>query len=551
MIAVSNAWKQKQDELLAPEGFVEISYLLAVDGVQEDASASSTAAADFASTADIVDTTSEHASYASNELNSWVLDGSREILPDSPPGNTGYVGSEFGAGSVTISLGSTRTELLPGVTITWSEAYGEYATDFTVTVKRGTTVVATQKVTGNNSVTSVVKMTLYRYDTVEITVNEWCLPDRRPRIEEVQLGYMVTFGKSDITKYSHTQKVCLSSGELPKNSISFSLDNSTGRWNPNSPDGMERYLADRQRMKVRYGCDIDGHTEWIKAGTFYLSEWKTPANGMEASFEARDLLEYMIDEPYTGIRTGTLYEIAANAIGMADLPYGASVYLSPVLQDYSADFSDNDNAKTIAEVLQLCANASCCVMYQDRNGVLRVERATFPQNDFTIRQRFEFTHPDFELSKPLARVTVEGGSDPESKSLSATSDGNGTVSLGLSGQGDGAVSYTLEVASTGETQTVSNELISTVEQAAEVAEWIAANLETRKTVSGEWRADPRFDALDNITMESKFGTVLAVWLQEVTYSFSGAFRGSFKGYVPKRGNVIEYYTGELFCGEVV
>lgn len=549
MIAVSDAWTAKQKQLIVPESFVEISYLLAADGLQEAAVANSDSAAAFANTADIVDPTQTYGRYATTELNMWVLDGSLDILPsEGPYEDTGYVSGELDVGEVLISLGSTRTELLPGVTITWSEAYDEYATRFVVTAMRGGAAVASKTVTGNTSTKTVVEMSLYSYDAIHIEVLEWSLPGKRPRIEEVQFGYMVTFGKSEITHYSHSQTVSLVSGELPKNSISFALDNSTGRWNPNNPDGIERYLSDRQKMTVRYGMNVNGRVEWIKAGTFYLSEWKTPANGMEASFEARDMLLFMIDEPYTGIMAGTLYEIATAAIQQAKLPYGATVYLDPVLHEYSAEFGAAE--RTVAEVLQLCANAGCCVMYQDRDGALHIVRESRLPSEFVIRKTFEYSYPEFELSKPLARVSVAGGAGAGEHSLSTTDD-DGTVTLSLDETTTSAISYVLDVADAGETQTVTNELICTEAQAAEVAAWVADNLSTRKTVSGEWRADPRLDALDNVVIESKFGTVQSVLLQEVGYSFSGAFHGTFKGYIPKQGNAVDYYAGELFCGEVV
>lgn len=547
MIAVSDAWKAEHEKLLVPEGFVEISYLLSPNGLQESAFASGDSAM-YAYDELVTDPTREFTPYATNELNLWVLDGSREILP-AGRGNIGYVGGNFGTGWVEIALPDTRTDLLAGITITWGENYSEYATDFTITAFNGGNRVGQKRVTDNTSVTSVVELNWRNYELLVIDINAWSLPQRRPKIATVQLGYLVTFGKKDLLNFTHTQKTCLCTGELPKNSISFAMDNSTGRWNPNSPDGVERYLSNRQQMKVRYGYDINGKTEWIKAGTFYLSEWHTPSNGMEARFEARDLLEYMIDEPYTGIRSGTLYEIASDAVAKAKLPFGAVVQIDEVLRNYSTSFTGD---KTIAEVLQLCANAACCVMYQDRNGVLHITRAALPASGFTIPKRTQYTWPEFALSKPLANVEVSGGTDSEKQELAASCDNEGNVCLELVGDGSTSepLTYRLVVDSDGETQTVQNEFISTVEQAAEVAEWIAANLETRQTVSGEWRADPRFDVLDNITLETKLGTVSSVWLNELTYSFNGAFRGTFNGYIPKSGNVVEYYAGEIHSGEV-
>lgn len=549
MIAVSEAWKERQDGLLAPEGFVEISYLLSHDGLQEEAVSSSTDAADFAATGKIVDISAHIGKYATLENNFWVLDGRADILGDEVPTDSGYVGaSQDGTGSVQLRLATQHKETIPGVTITWADGY---ATEFTVAAKQAGRTVATKAIAGNTDQVSVVEFAMSNYDEVAITVHGWSLPGRRARIKVVQLGYQVVFTKDDITSFSHSQTVCLNSGELPKNSISFSLENSAGRWNPSNPDGVERYLSDRQKITVRYGFNVNGAVEWIKAGTFYLTEWKTPANGMEASFEARDVLEYMMDELYTGVKSGTLYEIVFSALGQVEFPYGTLFNIDPVLMNYAVDCSASKSDLTVAEILQYCANAACCVMYQDRDGVFNIVRSPRPASGVTIKSMMQYSYPEFSLFKPLRSVEVAGGAVSGDQALEASSNGTGTVSLGLSSSLNGdAVKYVLEVGSTGENQTVSNEFISTEEQAAEVAAWVAGNLQTRKSLSGEYRADPRLDVLDNISVETRFGTVQSVILTGLTYTFSGAFRGRFEGYVPVAGNVAIHYSGELWSGEV-
>lgn len=520
MFPVSDAWKVKQDEMLAPEGFIEISYLLAPEGLQNSVFAYSGDSTGFDQSPSVTDTTMVYDRYATLEPNIWTLDGQSEIIP-AGQANTGYVGSNFGTGWMEIEVEDGGDDLLAGLTITWSELHNEYATDFVVSFFRSGSQVKQVRVTGNTDVTSIVQVNTRNYNAIVIDILGWSLPNRRPRVERILMGYQVLFDKKDILSYSHKQKLCLSSGELPKNSIAFTLNNSDGRWNPTSPDGVERYLSDRQRMTVRYGMKVDGRMEWIKGGTFYLSEWSTPANGMEARFEARDVLEYMIDVPYTGIHSGTLHAIVSAAIAQAQLPSGASVVLDDVLKNYTADF---ESGKTIAEVLQMAANAACCVIYQDRDGVLHIERAGQPVSGYRIRKGVQYTWPEFSLYKPLAMVAVQGRDD---------------------------IAHREWYSDVGETQTVDNEMISSDAQAEEVAEWVGGNLITRLTVGGEWRADPCLDVLDTVTVETKVGTVASVRLNELTLNFTGAFRGTFHGYIPAAGNAVEYYSGELFAGEVI
>ncbi len=511
MIAVSDKWKELQQEQLLPESFVEVSCAITELGVQEEATAVGINEEIFSNVTAVLDTYSEPSSkrYATLETNLWLLDGSRTILPDSEPyHNRGYVGDQlYECGSdnragVTLRLPEVHENAIPGVTIVWSSEYDEYPHNITVTAKNGEEIVAQSnsntviETTGNKT---LVYLDISNYDSVTITIHDWCLPNHRPRVDRVLLGLDVTFTKAELLSFTHEQRGSIITGELPKNSINFSIDNSDNRWNPNNPTGLEKYLSERQRLTVRYGLDLGDKTEWVKAGTFYLSEWKTPANGIEASFSARDVFEYMLNEPYIGRKSGTLFEIAKDAIDQAGLPQAPIVDSS--LADYSATF---ERDYTIAEILQLCANAACCVMYQDRNGVLHIEPLSPTDNDYVVSRTFSYSWPEIDLSKILKNVLVSWGNNN---------------------------SYVLPVSSTGETQTVSNPLIGSEEQAAIVAEWVKNDLVLRKMVTGEYRADPRIDLFDRAVVYGKFNAVMTAIITDIKYSYTGAFRGSYTGRV--------------------
>jgi hypothetical protein len=91
--------------------------------------------------------------------------------------------------------------------------------------------------------------------------------------------------------------------------------------------------------------------------------------------------------------------------------------------------------------------------------------------------------------------------------------------------------YELSVLKSGETQTVSNDFINTVGHAEKVADWVRGILESRKTVEGEFRADPRLDLYDVVTVESKYGVLTPVVITNITYTYNGSFRGSYTGRV--------------------
>lgn len=502
MIQVSPAWVAAHEQNVLPETFVEISYGIVDEEAQRLISVSAGDEERFSNADNIAVTNAPPQYYATLEHNLWSLDGTRNVFdPGAEKQNIGYVSEGGRNGSVQLSFPHVMETIIPGITITWSSEYNEYPKSFTVTARKGSQVVASKTVTGNTEVTSVVDMDLVGYDSIFIETHDWCLPQRRCRIDSTSVGIGVTFGKRDLISFTHDSEGDLSSGALPKNSITFSLDNSTGIWNPDNPQGSVKYLAERQKLTVRYGMHVDGEIEWIDAGTFYLSEWDTPTGGMEARFVARDIFEYLLNEPFPEGIDDDLESLVKRAFSQATMPEDFTLYTSAALQTYSA-VTDGD--RTAAEIVQLCANAAGQIIKYDRQGQLHITPLVKENSGFTIRSKVSTSHPEIILSKTLRSITVSYGEDR---------------------------SYSLYVSNSGENQTIDNPLITTAAQALSVGEVAREAMVTRKTVKGEFRADPRLDLFDIVTVESKYGSIYPVVITQLTYRYNGSFWATYSGRV--------------------
>lgn len=498
MQSVTSAWKDVNQRFLLPETFVEISSR--VPSVDYSASVSATNEASFSVTRQI--TNENSASIRRNatmERNLWVLDGSCGILPSTGTNNRGYVSADDSGSSITVKLPSAMEAVFPGITVAWSEEFEEYPTSFSVVAKNGDAVVASTTVTNNRENKTLVSLEMSGFDSVTIEPIEWCLPRRRVRVDKVVLGHEITFNKGDIISYQHSHSGDILCGELPKNMIQFSVLNVDGRWNPSNPTGLWRYLSERQKLTARYGLNVDGVIQWIPAGVFYLSDWYAPSNGLEASFEARDLFEYLLTQPYTGRATGAPMDMVKDALG--DL--SVSVNYTPDMWTAKGTLTSE---YTAAEVIQMCANASLSSVYQTRTGALQFTNwRTYAVSDYVIGKALSYSHPEITLSKPIKgiAVTYEKETPP----------------------------YEMTIGTSGEVQTVENELIGNIDNAVYVADWVKTVLESRKTISGEFRADPRLDLYDIVTVESKYGDILPVVITNIAYSYSGSFKASYTGRV--------------------
>lgn len=589
---VSDSWKAVQRQQLVNESFIEISFAIADPDSLADATSEDNGAIYIADTAQIVSEVDKSiVPYSTLEQNLWVLDGNRSLIPQSNYGDNGYIGTAISKADggfnatpiVDVGFSEVHSPVIPGITITWGIAYNEYAETFKVTAYNGSTVVAELRVENNSSVKSVVEFDIENYDHIRIEILKWCLPYHRPRISEIFVGVNKTYGKQDITKYEHEQDISPIGATTPTIKMGFSLDNSDNKFDPNNVTGLSKYLMERQEMRAKYGLKLNDDTiEYIPAGVFYLSEWESPQNGLEANFVARDLLEFMGKTYLKGQYNSagvSLMSLATDVLETANLPLN---------DDGTVKWSIDSSLSSIytkaplplcslAVCLQYIAQAACCILYCDRMGTLHIEPISSVTTDYALTSFNLLSRPEISLQKPLMEVdtkiynyfveetgkelftgsvTVVGTkevvvtySETAINASAAVSGGtlvsavyyshacvltitaSGAVTIAVTGDllKSSDSDYVLSNESSGETQVVENPMITSSAVAAAVGSWVKTWLSNRRIMKLEgWRADPRLDATDIITSENKYGTE-SIRMTSVKYSYSGAFKGSGEG----------------------
>lgn len=530
MQTVSKSWKDVHKQTLLNESFVEVSLDIGDPEAIARASATDNGSVYISNTPDVVsEVDKEVIPYGTLEQNMWILDGSRKHIPATNYMSGEYIGDELSKedGSFTTKTPTiiidflwTQSTLIPGITITWGTAYNEFARHFVVTAYRGATIVATKEIVDNKSVTSIVELDIVNYDRITVQVMRWCLPNRRVRVDEIFLGWHKVYSKTELMSYSHAQTVDPISTSLPKMEVKFSIDNSDNSYNPYNINGLTKYLTERQEVKVRYGLKLNDNTvEWIKGGTFYLSEWYAKQNGLTADFVARDLLEFMsanYKDDATEISERSLYEIAIQVLQAANLPLtkdGSERWVVDSGLDgmYTTALLPDD---TIANCLQLIANAGRCVIYPDRDGILHIEPINTTVTDYTVNSFNSYSKPEITLSKAIKEVVVKVY----------------TYTIGEDGVESTTQDVVVSIGDTGETITIDNPLITDEYRAWDIGEWVGNYLKNRMTLKSSVRADVRLDALDIVTNEHDYGTD-QVRITKVDFKFNGAFKCTSEGRV--------------------
>lgn len=521
MQEVSSEWKEQHKRTLLNESFVEVSLNMSDPEALKKASATDNGSiyiSDSSQITDGVDNTPTP--YCTLEQNLWCLDGKRKALGDGEIGSNSYIGTELSDETclfrrhpiISISFSEVVSKLIPGITITWSKTYGEYANTFSVVAYNGNRIVAEKEVTDNKSVSSMVFVDINDYNRIDIIVKKWCLPHHRARLEEVMMGLTKVYSKGDLFSYSHSQSVDPVSTSLPKNEIKFSIDNVDGNYNPYNPNGIAKYLMERQPITVRYGLKMDDKSvEWIKGGTFYLSEWYARQNDITAEFTARDVLEFMSKvrpaDTTKPVSARKLYDLANTLLTEANIP--TAWVIAEDLKNITTPAPLPED--TYGNLLQLIANAGECVIYQDREGVLRIARLTEDATDYKINSFNSYSKSEITLSKPVKEVRVKYYTYN-----TATDSTTNEVSKVLGTEG--------------EIITVDNPLVTSKTRAESIANWLAGHLSHRASLDSSWRADVRLDALDIVTNENAY-TSNKVLMTDVEFKYNGAFTGTGKGKV--------------------
>lgn len=537
MVEVSDKWKEKFNETLVPESFVEITCGITEPGINKKATIVTSSAAPFSTFHNIA--LSDNASisrYSTGEPNLTVLDGSCSIVPSSPPyGTTGFLSAEIFDDSshpvIRLELPSENKSSIPGVSICWSTAFNEYATDFSVSAYLGAKKLKTVTVNGNKSIRSDVEVELSGFDAVELEVLKWCLPDRRVRVEQVKIGRYLVFDKTKILSYSHSSARDPISGQLSQESISFSLDNSDRTWDSVNPQGIYKYIYERQPVTVRYGMDVDGKTEWVSGGMFFLSEWSVPANSIEASFQARDAFLYLSSTKYTGRKYGTLYEMCYDALELLEADE-ITFDISDELKDYSTDITSDESTYHNSDILQLAANAAGMALYQTRDGVIKINRVygadtSNPVLDIPVLNNYSWPEITFAQNM-LNVVTTAGGvtyAYPESPSGKGVSQTLSNVML-------------------------TKDILAKSRNALTESYGVLSN---RRKASLTYRASPTIDALDMVKIHHQFNYDAVLLATNVKYTFNGCFKGTVEGYMMADAQAIslDHTSEQLGWGESV
>jgi hypothetical protein len=163
-----------------------------------------------------------------------------------------------------------------------------------------------------------------------------------------------------------------------------------------------------------------------------------------------------------------------------------------------------------AEFVQQCVASYGVTAWQNAEGTLLLLSPGTSLSDYVISAEMSYMHPEVELAKPLRRVNMVQHYQFSADTRNAQ----------------------YNVSPTGEDITVDCAYLwrfdaRTDQLAAKYINW----WKNREVVSGEFRADPRLELFDVVSVETKYGTLSPVMITYLRYSYNGSFRATYEGKV--------------------
>lgn len=522
--------------------------------------------------------------YCTNENDYTLLDGSFTLPPESTDG-TYQVGlwsnvlsqadSTFAVDQV-LTIDFTTDHDSIGITVTFDKGTNEFAEDFTIEAyDSGAVLIDSISVVGNTSSVYIWEQNLANYRQIVVTATKTNNPYRRLRITEVDFGIVEEFTGDTLISMNVLEELSPTSTEVAANELKFTVDNQDKRFNILNPTGIEAFLQRKQQIFGSIGVQtVPGVFEYVKMGTFYLTEWKSDAGTLTASFIARDILNILEQSFWrkSDLTTKTLKDLAEEVLDDAGIKdYDIDISLDSIsVIDYLPIMSHRN-------ALQMIAIAGESVVYSDRDGQVVMKPLSDVPTGSEINLDNVYVSPAIKLDKLYNIIDVNvydfitGASETV---YSGSIDVNGTqdviieykepasgVSAIVGGGTLNSATYytnaailnitaagTVTITATGNkvelanavfekidplippdelaaTLKVDNTLINNSTVASDVADWVLTESNKRRIYDINWRQNPAYETGDIMLIEDEFGENANARLSVQEFNFRGYLDG--------------------------
>lgn len=366
MIQTSDAYKAMMKKPIRNRGYISISLGVINQNAQGNASLDENVDRKSYSRGNLFNSTQNNVTYGTLEENFTKADGKFVFLPRNDQYMNNGLVVEVGE-PIVINLGGTYD--IKGLTLEFLPT--SYPTALTIESDEETITVSDN--------TEYLFTTLNVLgDTTQITITPTAMSggNQYVHLKHILMGVGVAFSDDTIEEADMQDFISGISVEASYKELAVSAYDTNSQFDVDNESAFINYLEQGQPISVSFGVDLDdGTQEWFQVLNCRLKEWSSQKGRVR--LRATDLLtqsEKLYSHLTNTERTAkSEFEAIFADMGLTPADYHIDDYLgSQTIKNPIEEISHRD-------CLQLLANATRAIVYEDENGVIQV-KGSFNRN---------------------------------------------------------------------------------------------------------------------------------------------------------------------------
>ena len=214
-----------------------------------------------------------------------------------------------------------------------------------------------------------------------------------------------------LSSVSYTKSGDILSGSLTNDKLTFVAQNYRN-W-LTYDESVAHTVYENARVEVSIGfmnSEMTGYDS-ISGGTYYVTDVTMDSNRRKFTFNCGTILAFMTERIGFEGQSRNAYSFVQDIIEQANESEGVPssnvqiVCDADLLRSITIDFDEND-IYTLAEVLQLIANAAGCILYVDRQGIIHIEKLPTTAQNYTLTTKFQYEPMTIEYIPPIGNITL-------------------------------------------------------------------------------------------------------------------------------------------------
>lgn len=340
--------------------------------------------------------------YATLEDDFFLLDGSKELFPDTP------TGMDFGYWSRNLSGADGAFEAPPMLEITFSEQHTSagltlhFLPDYPALLNiqwytlGGVLIISKDFQPG--ALNYFCECPVENFGRLIITFRRTTNPYRYIKLRAIDYGTFLTYADTDVVEAKITEEVDLISNTLSVNTANFTLHSPADDFNLMNPQGVFKLFQQGQQVHIRHFLDSGP----VQMGTYRLATWQS-ADASAGQFTANssvgelDKTDFKLGQIYVNKPAGNIIDAIMASTGWSDYEVEEAIR--------NTSLSGRLAISTHRTALQQVAFAAGAIVDDSRGSTIRIYSQPPTYNHLIPRSR-KFSGGSVKLLSYVSDVSL-------------------------------------------------------------------------------------------------------------------------------------------------